>query len=30
MAIDKTQFRLVNIFLVSVMDDIYIPYERKH
>ena len=30
MAIDKTRFRLVNMFLISVMDDIYIPYERKH
>ena len=30
MAIEKTRFRLINMFLVSVMDDIYIPYERKH
>ena len=30
MAIEKTQFRLVSMFLISVMDDLYILYERKH
>ena len=30
MAIEKMRFRLVNMFLVSVMDDLYILYERKH
>ena len=30
MAIEKMRFRLVSMFLVSVMDDLYILYERKH